>query len=147
MEIKVIRETFSEFSTIGRMLIDGRFYGWTLEDVDRRLEEGNEKIYGKTAIPIGRYKVIVNKSNRFGKYLPLLLDVPQFSGIRIHSGNCCEDTEGCILVGLTKGTDYVGKSRLAFDDVFEKIQEAISKNEDVFIEIVRLSGENKHDYC
>jgi len=164
MEIKLIRETFTNQSTIGRLLIDGCFYGWTLEDVDRHLEEGGKKIYGQTAIPLGRYRVIINKSARFKKDLPLLLNVPQFEGIRIqteahlkvvagllnvpqfegiriHSGNTPADTEGCILPGLTKGVDCVNHSRAAFNDIFERIQSALKKGDDVFITIKR-SGDN-----
>ena len=69
----------------------------TLEDVQRDV-----KIAGKTAIPWGMYKLIVNMSNRFKKRLPLLLDVPNFEGVRIHGGNTEQNTEGCILVAARK---------------------------------------------
>jgi len=69
----------------------------TLEDVQRDV-----KIAGKTAIGWGMYKLIVSMSNRFKKRLPLLLDVPNFAGVRIHGGNDETDTEGCILVGTRK---------------------------------------------
>lgn len=69
----------------------------TLEDVQRDV-----KIAGKTAIPWGMYKLIVNMSNRFKKRLPLLLDVPNFAGVRIHGGNTEQNTEGCILVAARK---------------------------------------------
>jgi hypothetical protein len=69
----------------------------TLEDVQRDV-----KIAGETAIGWGKYKLIVNMSNRFKKRLPLLLDVPNFAGVRIHGGNTELDTEGCILVGTRK---------------------------------------------
>lgn len=138
MEIKLIREVFTDKGTIGRLLIDGLFYGWTLEDTDRQLEEDiSRKIKGKTAIPTGRYRVIITWSPRFKRDLPLLLNVPGFEGIRIHSGNTPEDTEGCILVGKTKGEDFVGQSRAAFNEVFDAIQSALNNNEEVFITIVR----------
>lgn len=138
MEIKLIREVFTDKSTIGRLLIDGLFYGWTLEDTDRQLEEDiNRKIRGKTAIPTGRYRVIITWSPRFKRDLPLLLNVPGFEGIRIHSGNTPEDTEGCILVGKTRDEDFVGQSRVAFNEVFDAIQSALNNNEEVFITIVR----------
>ena len=69
----------------------------TLEDVQRDV-----KIAGKTAIGWGMYKIIVNMSNRFKKRLPLLIDVPNFAGVRIHGGQSENDTEGCILVGSRK---------------------------------------------
>lgn len=141
MEIKLIRETFTDKSTIGRLLIDGLFYGWTLEDKDRYLEENpRRKVKGETAIPAGRYQVIINWSPRFKRELPLLLNVPGFEGIRIHSGNKPEDTEGCILPGKTKGKDFIGRSREAFNEIFEAIQSALNKNEPVFIVIERRNN-------
>ena len=83
--------------TIGRLEIDGKFFCHTLEDPVRE-----EKIAGKTAIPEGIYEVVVNHSPKFKRELPLLLDVPDFEGIRIHRGNTAKDTSGCILVGLNK---------------------------------------------
>ena len=83
--------------TIGRLYIDEKFFCHTLEDAVRE-----EKIAGKTAIPAGTYQVIVNRSSKFKRDLPLLLDVPDFEGIRIHRGNTAKDTSGCILVGENK---------------------------------------------
>lgn len=80
--------------TIGKLYIDGEYFCDTLEDTVR-----DEKIPGETAIPCGIYDVVVNMSNKFKRKLPLLLNVPNFTGIRIHRGNTAKDTEGCILVG------------------------------------------------
>lgn len=46
-----------------------------------------KKVYGKTAIPTGQYNVSWNYSSKFKKMMPLIEDVPGFSGIRIHAGN------------------------------------------------------------
>ena len=146
MELKVIREKFTDNSVTGRLLINGLFYCFTLEDRDRYLEKDAElKVAGASAIPIGRYEVVVNYSPRFQRNLPLLLNVPGFEGVRIHSGNTPEDTEGCILLGKTRDVDYVGQSRAAFNEVFEAIQTALGRNEAVFISIVRLGEDTSDD--
>jgi hypothetical protein len=113
MKLELIRERSSDKSTIGRLLIDGHFQCWTLEDVVRPV-----KIAQQTAIPAGTYKVVITESNRFKRRLPLLVDVPGFEGIRIHPGNSAADTEGCILVGLAKTLDWVSGSRRAFEALF-----------------------------
>lgn len=119
MQITVRRLHKTDTSTIGELSIDGVFECFTLEDVERK-----EKIKSETAIPKGTYKVVINQSNRFKRLLPLLLNVPNFEGVRIHSGNSNHDTEGCILVGQTRGKDYIGQSRKAFDKLFKKMQAA-----------------------
>ena len=119
MEIKIKRLHRTENSTIGELSIDGVFECFTLEDKEREV-----KIKSETAIAKGTYKVIINQSNRFKRLLPLLLNVPNFEGVRIHSGNSNHDTEGCILVGLTRSQDFIGQSRKAFDKLFKKMQKA-----------------------
>jgi hypothetical protein len=54
--------------------------------------------------------------------MPLLLDVPFFEGIRIHSGNTSLDTEGCIIVGMVRTENGVGMSRIAFTKLMEKLK-------------------------
>jgi len=119
MLITIKRLHKTEASTIGELLVDGVFECFTLEDTEREV-----KIKGETAIKEGKYKVIINKSNRFKRLLPLLLNVPEFEGVRIHSGNTNHDTEGCILVGQTKSKNFIGKSRKAFNALFKKMQVA-----------------------
>ena len=137
MNIIIIRKEFTDISTIGRMLLDGEPYWFTLEDAVR-----DEKISGKTAIPYGKYEVIINKSVRFKKDMPLLLNVPGFSGIRIHSGNTSADTEGCILIGTTKGKDSISGSRQAFA-VFMRLLQAGLKTGKVLLTIVKGVSENE----
>ena len=129
MELQVKRTDFSEDSTIGELYVNSQFECYTLEDKVRPV-----KIAGKTAIPAGRYEVIINFSQRFGRPLPLLLNVPNFEGVRIHPGNTPANTEGCVLVGETKSENFVGQSRAAFDRLFEKLK-AASATEKIFIEI------------
>ena len=117
MEIKIKRLHGTENSTIGELFVNGIWECYTLEDKERAV-----KIKGETAIPKGSYKVIINKSNRFKRDLPLLLNVPNFEGVRIHAGNTNHDTEGCVLVGITRSKDFIGQSRKAFDKLFKKMQ-------------------------
>ena len=92
--------------TIGKLYVDGKYFCDTLEDKVRDLSKEN-KVYGQTAIPAGKYEIEMVNSPKFsprfdGARLPLLMDVPQFKGILIHSGNTTADTLGCILVGKNK---------------------------------------------
>ena len=132
MKFRLARKWPSDKSTIGELSIDGVFECFTLEDVVR---PAGEKVYGKTAIPPGVYQLIVTHSPRFGRELPLLLEVPNFEGVRIHTGNKAEDTEGCILVGTGTETDTVTGSKVAFAQLMNKIQEARG-TQDITIEIV-----------
>lgn len=123
MEITVKRIAKKQAYTIGKMYIDGAYFCDTLEDRVRDLTK-EAKVPGKTAIPTGKYPVIINFSPRFKKNLPLLMNVPYFSGVRIHSGNTAEDTEGCILVGENKAVGKVLNSRTTFTRLMERLQKA-----------------------
>lgn len=106
LELSIDRVALKETYTIGRLYVDGLSLCDTLEDRVRELPEYEAgpfyKIAGETAIPRGRYKVIVNYSPKFKRNLPLLINVPYFTGIRIHRGTRNEHTAGCILVGENK---------------------------------------------
>ena len=119
MKIEIKRLHKTENSTIGELSIDGVWECYTLEDIERPV-----KIKAETAIAKGTYKVIINQSNRFKRLMPLLLNVPNFEGVRIHAGNTNHDTEGCILVGRTRSKDFIGQSRKAYDALFSKMQKA-----------------------
>jgi hypothetical protein len=82
MQLKLQRETLTDDSTIGKLYINGTFHCYTLEDKVREV-----KIPHVTAIPQGKYEVILNFSNRFQQIMPLLLNVPNYEGVRIHWGN------------------------------------------------------------
>ena len=113
MIVKVIRTFKGTEYTIGKLYIDNQYFCDTLEDVVRK---NGEKVYGKTAIPSGLYRVKKTFSPRFKKVLPEILEVPGFSGVRIHSGNTAADTEGCLLLGLNKekGKVLYSKDAIAF---------------------------------
>lgn len=142
MELSIIRKEFTELSTIGDFLINGIRYYYSLEDKDRQRQPDGSilpwtrglKIYGETAIPYGRYEVITNYSNRFKRVMPLLLNVPDYEGIRIHAGNTDANTYGCLLVGYTKRDNYIGESKKAFEDFFPRLVAALKRGK-VFITI------------
>lgn len=98
MKLTLYREELSQRTTIGSLFCDGQFCCHTLEP--RSIDWSKEKKeWGKTAIPEGFYRVKLCTSARYGKQMPYLLDVPQFTGIMIHPGNFASDTAGCILPG------------------------------------------------
>lgn len=141
MELTLKRTQKLEEKTIGELYIDGVKYCDTLEDKARFTWSGNSligtKIFGKTAIPTGRYRVVMAYSNRFKKSLPLLLAVPQYTGILIHGGNTEADTEGCILLGKLdpkKQVIYGAKTLGILSKFIEKIEPACKKGK-VFITI------------
>ena len=134
MELKVLRREFSGKTTIGELFINDVFFCYTLEDVDRNLyatmtkqEIETNKVYGKTAIPYGKYEVVMTWSNKFKCIMPLVNNVPGYLGIRIHKGNSEVDTLGCLLVGMKKSVDKITNSTDAFDKLYKMLQEACSK--------------------
>ena len=136
MRIFLDRFQFTDKATISTITA-GSFHCYALEDVDRYLEcVPDGKIYGQTAIPRGKYQVVITYSQRFQKELPLLLDVPNFRGVRIHPGNYAEDTDGCILPGTTYSDDFVGNSRMAFLGLYAMIRHAIDAGEYVELEVL-----------
>ena len=150
MELKLKRTDFTDTSTIGELSINGVFECFVLEDTDRGLKQSMSlpesvatKVHGKTAIPYGTYKIVVTKSERFSKmkgkpvYLPLLLNVPNYEGVRIHTGNKPTETEGCLLPARKKGKNVVSESTLAFTQLNDKINLAIKAGEVVTIEITK----------
>lgn len=137
--------------TIGKLYIDGEYFCDTIEDCDRgltqdmSLEEINKiKVYGKTAIPTGTYKITLSvKSNKYSNfkkykwakicdgYIPRLLDVPGYEGILIHVGNKAEDSSGCILVGQNKIKGQVINSTITFNKLYDILKKAYEDKEDI----------------
>lgn len=125
MILKMHRHTFTENATFSDLLDSGgNRICYILEDTDRRLESGGTKLYGRTAIPRGKYQVIVDYSPKFNRELPRLLNVKDFAGIRIHAGNRPEDTEGCLIPGLKMQPekDWVANSIAAFNAVLKLVK-------------------------
>ena len=141
MELILKRIARKEDYTIGHLMVDGKFFADTLEDTDRGLTQKmslstllQKKIHSKTAIPTGRYQIVWTYSNHFGKSMPLLMNVPGYAGVRIHSGNSAKDTEGCILVGKNDKVGWISQSREYIAKLYPII-EAACKKEKVYITI------------
>lgn len=132
MNIELIRDTFTDKTTIGKLYIDGKYQCETLEDVKR---PDGIKVYGETAIPRGEYEVVINFSSKYQRPMLQIMNVPMFDGIRIHSGNKAGDTEGCILVGTSRDKDWIGGSVKAYKPLFEKIDKAFEAGEQITIKI------------
>jgi hypothetical protein len=136
--MRLERTWCGETCTIGTLYVDGKAECFTLEDVEREVTDkpvSAWKVPGETAIPEGIYNVVITPSQRFKRDLPLLENVPGFSGVRIHPGNTAEDTEGCVLVGMAKTPNSVTNSRQAFDRLFAKIKESLGCGEKVTLEV------------
>ena len=133
MKLKLIRDTFTDKSTTGRLFVDDEFECYVLEDVVR---EG-EKVYGKTAIPYGTYDLTIDYSPKFDRPMMHIEGVPGFQGIRIHSGNVADDTEGCLIVGRMRRQNWVGESKLAYAPLFKKVQDAVNSHEKITIEVTK----------
>lgn len=132
MELKIERKYKKENYTIGNFYVNGAFLCNTLEDKWRDLTK-EIKIAGQTAIPEGRYRVILSYSDRFKRIMPEILNVPYFAAIRIHSGNTTADTAGCPLLGKNNEIGKVNYSRHFSDKLNEMLT---GLNEKIWIEIV-----------
>lgn len=142
MELLLKRIAKKDTYTIGKLYIDGEYFCDTLEDKDRGLKQSDSlsyihyiKVYGETAIPKGKYEVIVNYSPKFKRNLPRLLNVPGYTGILIHRGNTASDSSGCLLCGENKVVGKVINSTKYELKLTEVLTEATSK-EKVFITII-----------
>ncbi|MFC0517805.1 DUF5675 family protein [Mucilaginibacter angelicae] len=145
LNLKLERKIKTQQSTIGELSINGLFECFILEDVDRGLNSKmtlaqiqSIKVPHKTAIPAGTYNIVKYFSPKHQKYLPLLENVPGFTGIEIHVGNYPKDTDGCLLPGKDKGADEVLHSIEATEILKEKIFKALQEGKVVVIEVVSI---------
>lgn len=119
--------------TIGKLYIDGKYFCDTIEDTVRDLHgtNGKAKIYAKTAIPEGTYKVTmdvvspkfrnVSWAKPYGGKVPRLLNVPYFEGILIHVGNTEKNSAGCIIIGQNKIKGQVINSVETFHNLMKEL--------------------------
>ena len=144
MELRIERKHRNNSYCIDKLYINGKYFSDALEDPDRGLTDSMSleeikkiKIKGNTCIPYGTYNITITYSPRFKKNLPLLNNVKGFDGIRIHSGNKPQDTEGCLLPGFNKVKGQVIDSRVTTDKLIAQIQQALNKGEKVTITITK----------
>jgi len=131
MKLNLRRFLYENDTTLGYLLVDGVPTCFTLEDKVREV-----KIKHETAIPTGIYRIEVKQSPHFGRLMPYLIDVPNYSSVMIHYGNDKEDTSGCLLVGQTvNALNKIANSKIAFDLLFVQIQKAWDAKEDIFISV------------
>lgn len=130
MEAVLERAWKRDTYTIGRFYINGQRFCESIEDRDRGLTQDMDikeikriKVFGQTAIPVGTYTVKMTHSPKYKRQMPEVLDVPGYSGIRIHSGNTADDTEGCIVLGRNTKVGMVTESRKTCKE-FERMLEA-----------------------
>lgn len=152
MELKLKRIALRDTYTIGRLSINGKYLCDTVEDRTRDINKdgdlndvGEGKVYGKTAIPYGKYEVTMKvQSPKYSQrasyawckgYLPRLLKVPHFEGILIHSGNDATHSAGCILVGENKVKGQVINSMATLKRLIPMLKHASDNNEKIWITI------------
>ena len=124
MRLTVLREPTLDGATFGSLYLDGHRLCDTLEDAIREVDGvpvAAWKVKGATAIAAGTYPLVLSVSQRFQRVLPEVQSVPGFAGIRIHSGNTVHDTEGCLLVGLSRTALTVLESRRALERVMARL--------------------------
>ena len=134
MKLKLIRTAKKADYTIGHLYADEQYVCDTMEPTWRNLQREG-KIWGRTAIPEGKYRVFITKSKKMGRWLPLLWQVPGFEGIRIHAGNYPKDTQGCVLVGWNRHKGTLSNSRTALHMLMQRMTAALDRGELIDIEI------------
>jgi len=129
MELFLERDPQTPNCTEGTLFVGGVQECFTLELPwrDNRPKE--------SCIPPGRYRVVITWSQKFQRMMPEILGVRDRSGIRIHWGNSAKDTEGCPLVGTSKGFEEIENSKAAFDRLFAKLNAAQGRKEPIFLTV------------
>ena len=140
MKLTLQRIIKEDDHTTGALFIDGKYFCDTMEDKDRGLQQymnpgeiANIKVAKETAIPYGKYKVNVTYSPTFKKNLPQIMNVPGFTGVRIHSGNTASDSQGCVLVGEKNGP---GTAVLNSRKTMDTLMTMMKNDNDVELEIL-----------
>ncbi len=146
MVITIVRKEFTDKYTMGELLLDGKFFCYTMEDTDRNVTENDTdakikqvKVPKRTAIPYGDYRIMLSFSKKLKRFLPILLDVPAFRGIRIHKGSTQDWSSGCILVGMKKLQNKLSDITNAENLLMEALKK-VNETEPIYIKIVKHEG-------
>jgi len=118
VNLLILRDTFTDISTIGNLYLDGE---WLCDTLENPYLDNQRNI---SCIPEGKYKVRLRTARESAtkEYLHLLVqDVPDRSLVLFHTGNSAKDTRGCILVGIGTEQDFVKNSRLAMELLVKEI--------------------------
>lgn len=153
MKLMLDRKYKKDTYTIGRLYCDGQFICNTVEDKDRGISDKDSldkirkvKVYAKTAIPTGTYKITLDvvspKFSQKGYYktfcggkLPRLLNVKGFDGILIHKGSNADSSAGCIIVGMNTVVGGVTNSQYYFEKLYKMMLDAKNRGEQIEITI------------
>lgn len=122
--LKLVRDVFSDTETLGSLFLNGKFFCYTLEDKVRDLTK-EKKVHGSTAIPAGKYTIVLEYSNRFKRILPEIKGVKTHSETKLHGGNTHLNTDGCPLVAYNR---YVNKPHPTIAKIKNWIQGSAEKD-------------------
>jgi len=138
MNIQILRYAYGPDDTLSRVIVDGSFLCYALEDKYR-----TEKVYGETSIPHGNYQIALRKTGgmnkryakRFGALhdgMLWLKEVPNFKYVLIHCGNRADDTAGCLLVGDSVNNNkveegFLGHSAQAYRRLYSMILQKVKE--------------------
>lgn len=144
MELLLQRKYHNDAYTIGKLYHDMHYVCDTLEPSTHGLTGAHWTVpkirlakehFGSVAIPPGRYPLLITKSPRFGRWLPLLLGVKGFAGVRIHAGNKPSDTRGCILPGYNRRKGYVLQSTTCLNTIVGLLADCFARGGRAWIRV------------
>ena len=118
VNLLILRDTFTEISTIGNLYLNGE---WLCDTLELPYKDNQRSI---SSIPAGKYKVRLRTARESATrdYLHLLVqDVPNRDYILVHIGNKSSDSRGCVLVGIGTEQDFVKNSRLAMELLMKEV--------------------------
>lgn len=124
MKLKLQRYLFTDDYTMGLLFIDGVYFCDTIEDKYRGQNLSKTKVANETCIPYGVYTIKITYSPKYKKNMPQILDVPYFTGIRIHSANTAKDLSGCVGVGVKSKSGEVLESRKTYNALMKRLETA-----------------------